>query len=120
MSWNIRTDLAIETREFYKKAEKIEDEIPGVKTDIEQVDGGFKITNVRILSEEGAEALGKPIGSYYTLEVENLSMGIEEISENVKEKIATILKNILNLSPEDKVLVVGLGNEDVTPDSVGP
>ena len=35
MSWNIRTDLAIETREFYKKAEKIEDEIPGVKTDIE-------------------------------------------------------------------------------------
>lgn len=120
MSWNIRTDLAIETREFYKKAEKIEDEIPGVKTDIEQVDGGFKITNVRILSEEGADALGKPIGSYYTLEVENLSMGIEEISENVKEKIATILKNILNLSPDDKVLVVGLGNEDVTPDSVGP
>ena len=120
MSWNIRTDLAIETREFYKKAEKIEDEIPGIKTDIEQVDGGFKITNVRILSEEGADALGKPIGSYYTLEVENLSMGIEEISETVKEKIATILKNILNLSPDDKVLVVGLGNEDVTPDSVGP
>ena len=120
MDWNIRTDLAVETREMYRKAEKIEDEIPGIKTDIENVAEGFTVTEVKILSEEGANALGKPIGSYYTLEADNLHLGIEEINTRVEDKITVILKSLLNLAPEDTVLVVGLGNEDVTPDSVGP
>ena len=120
MDWNIRTDLAVEIRDMYKKAEKIEDEIPGVKTDIENVEEGFTITEVKILSEEGSNALGKPIGSYYTLEADNLHLGIEEISTKVEKKISIILKSLLNLSTDDTVLVVGLGNEDVTPDSVGP
>ncbi len=120
MKWNIRTDLAVETREIYKKAEKLEDEIPGIETNIENVLEGFTITEVKILSEEGVNALGKPKGKYYTFEVENLHLGIEEIDNNVSNKISDILKNLMNLSNEDTVLVIGLGNEDVTPDSLGP
>lgn len=120
MNWNIRTDLAIETREMYRKAEKLEDEIPGIETNVENVADGFTVTEVNILSDEGANALGKPIGKYYTLEVDNLHLGIEDIDNNVANKITSILKNLMNLSSEDTALVVGLGNEDVTPDSLGP
>ncbi len=120
MSWNIRTDLAIENREVYRKAEKLEEEIPGVETSVEQVSDDFKITEVKILSEEGANALDKPIGSYYTLEADNLTLGIESLNEKVENKITEILQKILNLKTDDTVLIVGLGNEDVTPDSVGP
>ena len=120
IDWNIRTDLAVETRELYKKAEKIDDEGPGIKTDVENVAEGFNVTEVKILSDEGARALGKPIGSYYTLEADNLHLGIEEVNMKVEDKISVILKSLMNLAPDDTVLVVGLGNEDVTPDSVGP
>lgn len=120
MSWNIRTDLAIENREVYRKAEKLEEEIPGVETSVEQVSDDFKITEVKILSEEGANVLDKPIGSYYTLEADNLTLGIASLNEKVENKITEILQKILNLKADDTVLIVGLGNEDVTPDSVGP
>ena len=65
MDWNIRTDLAIENREIYKKAENLEDEIPGIKTDFEKVSDDLKVTKVEVLSEEGENALGKPIGKYW-------------------------------------------------------
>ncbi len=120
MSWNIRTDLAIENREFYRKAEKLENEIPGVETSVEQVSEDFKITEVKILSEDGASALDKPVGSYYTLEADNLTIGIESINEQVENKVSMVLKKLLKLKDDDTVLIVGLGNEDVTPDSVGP
>lgn len=120
MSWNIRTDLAIENREVYRKAEKLENEIPGVETSVEQVSDDFKITEVKILSEDGAKALDKPVGSYYTLEADNLTLGIESLNEQVESKMMEILKKLMKLEVSDTVLIVGLGNEDVTPDSIGP
>ena len=120
MSWSIRTDLAVEIRDVYKKAEKIEDEIPGINTEVENVEEGFSVTKVQILSEEGERALGKSKGDYYTLEVDNLYLGIEDIEENVANKICNILRNIMKIDKDDMVLIVGLGNEDVTPDSIGP
>ena len=120
MSWNIRTDLAIENREIYQKAERIEDEIPGIKTDFKNISNDLKVTKVEVLTEEGERALGKPKGKYYTLEAENLHLGIEEIDNQVENEVSKILKELLQLKSEDKVLVVGLGNEEVTPDSIGP
>lgn len=120
MSWNIRTDLAIENREVYRKTEKLENEIPGVETSVEQVSDDFKITEVKILSEEGAKALDKLVGSYYTLEADNLTLGIESLNEQVESKMMEILKKLMKLEVSDTVLIVGLGNEDVTPDSIGP
>lgn len=120
MSWNIRTDLAIENREVYRKAKRIEDEVPGVNTEVEDLGDGLKVTKVQILSEEGENALGKPKGNYYTIEADNMYLGIENINEGVSNKISEILKSIINIGKEDMVLIVGLGNDDVTPDSIGP
>ena len=56
---DFRTDLALERRDIYKKANKIEDEIQGVETE-ENVDGDIKVSKVKIIDKRGEEALGKP------------------------------------------------------------
>ena len=52
MEYKIRTDLAIETREIYKTAQKIDDEIPGVETSIDDSDEDMLITKVKVISPE--------------------------------------------------------------------
>ncbi len=112
------TDLAIEIAESITTEAT---EIEGVEVGQEQCDmSDTTVTNVRITNEKGAEAMGKPIGSYITLE----SGHIKENDINAHERIISILsKYIKYLCPEKKqptVLVIGLGNRDVTPDSLGP
>ena len=64
MDYTIRTDLAIENREMYKTAQKIDDEIPGVKTDIDDSEEDILITKVEIMSDEASKAMNKPKGKY--------------------------------------------------------
>ena len=120
MDWNIRTDLAIDNREIYRKAEHLEEEIPGIITREEMISDDLKVTEVEIQTQEGEKALGKPIGKYYTIDAKYLALGIEESNNQIEETISEILQKILELNENDKVLVVGLGNEAVTPDSLGP
>lgn len=120
MQYEIRTDLALENREIYRKAQKLEDEIPGVETEIDDSDSEILITKVKILSEDGANALGKPIGSYITIESQMMNDEVESIDNKIIEKVANIIKDISHLVKSDTVLVVGLGNDDVTPDALGP
>ena len=63
MQYEIRTDLALENREIYRLAQKIENEIPGIETEVDDSDSNMLVTKVKILTNEGAEALGKPIGN---------------------------------------------------------
>ena len=119
--YNFRTDLADERSDIYKKANKIE-EIPGIITEEKNVDEKIKITRVKIQSQEGAESLGKPIGNYITIDIKKLNILTEEEIEKVIECTANEIKaRIDELSGEkDDILVVGLGNEAVTPDALGP
>ncbi len=119
--YNFRTDLADERSDIYKKANKIE-EIPGIITEEQKVDEKIKITRVKIQSQEGAESLGKPIGNYITIDIKKLNILTEEEIEKVIECTANEIKaRIDELSGEkDDILVVGLGNEAVTPDALGP
>lgn len=119
--YNFRTDLADERSDIYKKANKIE-EIPGIITEEKKVDEKIKITRVKIQSQEGAESLGKPIGNYITIDIKKLNILTEEEIEKVIECTANEIKaRIDELSGEkDDILVVGLGNEAVTPDALGP
>lgn len=117
---NIRTDLAIETREMYKIARKIEDEIPGVETIIDNNDSDILITKVKITSDIAAENLNKAKGEYITLESPRLKENDEEFNNKISEKLATLIKEITKLNPHDTVLVVGLGNWDITADALGP
>lgn len=78
------------------------------------------VTIVKVTNSKGSEAMGKPIGNYVTLE----SRLIKENDRDAHEEIIKILSKYIKwLSPIDKnssVLVVGLGNARVTPDSLGP
>lgn len=115
---NIRTDLAIENREIYNQARNAEDEIPGVKVETEQKNN-INITRVIIESLEGEEALNKPVGRYITLDIPNIYEMTAEDEYLISENISKELKELFNKKPKS-ILVVGLGNENITADSLGP
>lgn len=119
--FNPRTDLAIETREIYKKANKLEDEIPGVTTEVER-DENITVTKVQITSEKGERAINKPKGCYITIEAKDFRYADEDYKTKISNKITNTLKDMLEnkVSKKEDVLVVGLGNLNVTPDALGP
>lgn len=118
--WNARTDLAIESRAIYKKAQRLEDEVTGIKTNEKNIDDEILLTKVEVISDKGAQILKKPIGKYYTIEAENLYLDLEDLNKKVIKEICDVLRELLRLNENDSVLVVGLGNKHVTPDSLGP
>lgn len=114
---NTRTDLALESKEMYK--EKNNKEADGVILEEEEVDG-TKISKVRIINEIGSEKLGKPIGNYITLDIPQFTEYDGELMDSVSKVLGKILKELIKVKKDDKVLVVGLGNWNVTPDALGP
>lgn len=120
--YNFRTDLAVERREIFKKANKIEDEIDGVETQEEKISDYLKSTKVKILNDKASQALGKPIGTYITIDIKNLKIATDEQIQEASELLSTELKKLIDehTNKEDSILVVGLGNESVTPDALGP
>lgn len=120
--FNFRTDMADERRDIYKKANKLEGDIPGIQTIEKESDDNIKSSIVKILNEEGEKAIGKPIGTYVTVDVKNLRLAGDEELEKASNIISKEIKAIVNekISNHDEVLIVGLGNQFVTPDSLGP
>ena len=120
--YNFRTDLAVERREIFRKANKIEDEIEGVQTE-EIIDSEeVTTTRVKITSEAGERALGKPIGNYITIDIKRIkSIGEQEV-QNASEVLTRELRQLIDgqIDKTGEILVVGLGNVYVTPDSLGP
>ncbi|MBL4932979.1 GPR endopeptidase [Clostridium paridis] len=115
--YNVRTDLAIEARELYKKQHK--GEIDGVIVKEENKDD-IKVTSVEVVNEDGAIKMGKPKGNYITIEVPEYTHYDGEIMERVSNTLADSLKDIIKIKENATALVVGLGNWNVTPDSLGP
>lgn len=111
---NIRTDLAVEARELTGAKE-----IPGVTTDTEKSEE-MTISRVRIETEDGSKIMGKPIGYYITLEVPRLKDKDPELTEEVSKNLGEELKTMFDLPLDATILVIGLGNWNVTPDSLGP
>ncbi|MDR1687966.1 MAG: GPR endopeptidase [Clostridiales bacterium] len=112
----IRTDLVIESREMMP-----ESDIEGIRYKTEENEEfGIKVTLVDVVNEEGAAAIGKPVGSYVTIESEaikeNDTLAHEEIAKILSQKLALLHK----LHKDAVILVVGLGNRSVTPDALGP
>lgn len=78
------------------------------------------IHRVRVENEEGARAIGKPIGYYVTIEVPGLKEKDPELTEEVSKNLGEELKDMVDIPSKATVLVIGLGNWNVTPDSLGP
>ncbi|MEG1513699.1 MAG: GPR endopeptidase [Clostridia bacterium] len=110
----IRTDLAMESASAAGKSD-----LPGVKISAWEA-GEVQITEVRIEKGEGAKLLGKAPGVYITLQCE----AARRRDPDARAAVASLLgEELLRLLPADNgrpVLVIGLGNRAVTPDSLGP
>lgn len=121
-NYSVRTDLALEEKERFESDNV---EISGVvlEEDYDE-ETELRITRVEIKTENGAKAMGKPVGTYLTVETPDLAMPDEENQMLIAEKICSYIKELirkLELRSKDlSILVVGLGNREVTPDSLGP
>lgn len=120
--YNFRTDLADERRDLYRKANNLENEVDGIEVQEEQVNDKLKITRVKITNEQGEQAIGKVQGSYITIDIKKINLLTEEEMEQAANTLAGELKNLIGeeIQFKEDVLVVGLGNEEVTPDALGP
>ena len=115
--FSIRTDLALESKE---RLEAEKNEMRGVVFE-EHFDEkrNVTITKVTIETENGAKAIGKPVGTYLTLEAPDMAVPDEGSHREVSEVLAEQLRALMKENMES-VLVVGLGNREVTPDALGP
>lgn len=114
----IHTDLALEAKERYEEDNV---EIRGVCIEEEyNEEKDIRTTLVKIETENGARAMGRPQGSYLTLEAPNLSIPDEGYHREISEELARQVKKLIPEKKELTVLVVGLGNRQVTPDALGP
>ena len=120
--FNFRTDLASERRDIYQKANKVEGSIDGIESEKEEITEKLKVERVKITNENGEKAIGKPIGTYVTIDTKDLKIATEEEIEKASEVLTKELKNLIDahIQSQDEILVVGLGNVYVTPDSLGP
>ena len=119
--FEVRTDLALEERESFPGDGG---EIAGVSLrEWQDKEKQVKLTEVKILDERGAKAMGKPEGTYLTLEADQLAEKDENYHEQVSQELARHVRRLIGhmvKGKERKILVVGLGNLYVTPDALGP
>ena len=116
-SFGVRTDLAVEAREFV--ARRTGAEIPGVLSETERTRYAT-ITRVKVVTEEAERALGKVRGNYVTIESPHLRSRSKEIQEDLAQTFAREFLRLAPLAPNATVLVAGLGNWQATPDALGP
>ena len=111
---DLRTDLAVEASEGLKERDS-----KGIVTSEGIVRDGIKVTSVKILNEQSSIRLGKPVGKYYTFELDIDKIHDENYLNSISDVVAMYLGKLCN-AKDNKILVVGLGNESITSDSVGP
>lgn len=108
-----RTDLAVELRE------NLGEDIEGISC-VEKMYGSFKVTHVKILTEGAAQKIGKPEGNYITIETDGMNREDEALRKEAADLLSKELDKLINKYKGESVLVVGLGNRYITPDSIGP
>ena len=113
-----RTDLALEARELWESGPQAAGWLSGVESRQTEREG-YPVTTVEITTQEGARALGKPVGTYITLELPGLKRREEGAFPRAVRALAAELRAMLPREV-DSALVVGLGNRAITPDNIGP
>lgn len=109
---NARTDLAIEKDSFISG-----DRPKGIRRKIFETEK-TKITKISVLDKEAAKVIGKPVGEYITVELDEFSYDTELLDDRMKS-ISTQISSLLPKG-DGTVLVAGIGNKDITPDALGP
>lgn len=112
-----RTDLALEAREIWQESAEKASRLNGVKATKAKLEG-YPMTRVDILNEKGATSLGKPQGSYLTIDLTTFWQRKSDFFERAVRAVGGQLKSLL--PAEGPALIVGLGNAAMTPDAIGP
>lgn len=123
MEEQIRCDLALEAKELYSESVQEEPDMSGISVEEYSEHDIIKVTRVKIQNSQGEKNLGKPIGDYITIEMPSRFYGEQKIYEEMCRVCAKELKTLTDKflsSDDDVVLVVGLGNRNITADALGP
>lgn len=117
-SFKVRTDLALEAREVIHEKEG---DIRGVIIEENYNEKSeVKVTKVIIETKNGSISMNKPMGTYITLEAPNMVEADEDYHREISEELSVHLKELFPSLEEQSILVVGLGNREVTADALGP
>ncbi|OWZ83131.1 GPR endopeptidase [Natranaerobius trueperi] len=114
---NIRTDLAIEAKEMI--APQQEKDIPGVESSSYEEEG-VSIDHISITTPQAERAMNKTMGNYVNIEAPGLREKNTDLQDEVSNIVARELQKIAKFDDNTELLVVGLGNWNVTPDAIGP
>lgn len=114
----LQTDLAVEARENI--VEQTSAPITGLHVENDEDDEDVTITRVTIDSEQAQQLVGKPQGIYVTVEAPGLRYKNTPLSAKVMNYVAQELAKLLHAPGDATILIVGLGNWNVTPDALGP
>ena len=123
-----RTDLIIEAKSleagaagYIDQAAKRQKEGSGITVREEwNEEHSMKVTVVQIETEEAAKEMERPMGTYITMELPNLLEEREELKLTAEQELSKQLKELLRGKKGEHILVVGLGNREVTADAIGP
>lgn len=125
--YQIRTDLALETQERIQKSKK---NLRGIGFKEDERKNGITISTVSIETENASKTMGRPKGKYITIEAPQLSEDDTNYHREVSEEFSMVLRELMLevgerislkvKSGEWSILVVGLGNREVTADALGP
>jgi len=112
-NFQVRTDLAFELVDVKGANDVITEEIKEDKLIIKRT----------IVPDHLSEKLGKRSGVYYALDIQGINIHDHDDAKKCEDALTYIIKEVMkleNINPSHKGLVVGLGNANVTPDSLGP
>ncbi len=115
---NFRTDMADERVDEYKKVNNLSN-IEGIEVLTDEIEN-VKTTTVNVLNEKGSMALSKKIGKYITIQIQDLEYLEESQKEEIVHYLSGKINDLIGKDIKKSVMVVGLGNESVTPDALGP
>lgn len=119
-SLQVYTDLAVEAKDM--AVQRTGGEIKGVSVDEVRKEYSL-ITRIKVCTKEAAQAIGKPIGEYVTIEAQGLAANNREVHTSLSGVIAEELERLIcfdQLGADPTIFVVGLGNWNATPDALGP
>ena len=115
--FSVDLDLAVEAHEIVRGETGAE--IPGVRMDEEQFEHAT-VTTIIIETDEGVQKMGRPKGTYVTIDAPEINNNNYLIHRDLTEILGQQLTKLMNLREEAGILLVGLGNWNATPDALGP
>ncbi|HEX3010624.1 MAG TPA: GPR endopeptidase, partial [Syntrophomonadaceae bacterium] len=118
-NFNLYVDLAVEARDLIRGT--TDREIPGVEEKVESI-GDIKVTTIIIKTEAAVQTMGRPVGTYVTIESPPLKINDPYVKDDIIQAMDKSMKLLINnrLQPGQTALLVGLGNWRATPDALGP